>query len=312
MNENKFRLTREPALSVPVSDAEKLLQNADGNAALLYLYMLKTGGELEPSQAAEALKRTRHEIENAAERLKLLGLLMQKSPKIRPAPEPPDYSAEELSKRTACNPGFQAVVSETQSLYGRMLSGGELRSLFAVYDYLSLPAEVMLMLIHHCIQEYRSKNGEGRLPGIRVIEKEAYIWSDREIITLERAEEYIRRQKQRGAMISKIKDALQIRGRDLSVTESEYVNSWMDMGFETEALAVAYDKTVVQTGKLVWKYMDSILKNWHSKGVHRPEEIVNMNSYKQAEPVKAVHKQSSGNAGELERMKRLLERIKND
>ena len=313
MNENKFRLAREPVLSVPVSDADKLLADADGNAALLYLYLLKTGGELDAEKAAADLGRTSPEVSQAAQRLKALGLLLDKTRRLMPAPELPEYSAQELSRRTVENPGFQAVVAETQQIYGRMLSGAELRSLFAVYDYLSIPAEVMFMLIHNSVYEFRQKHGEGRLPSIRQIEKEAYIWADRDILTIERAEEYIAKQKKRSSKLSKVKDALQIRGRDLSATELEFVGSWIDMGFDADALAVAYDKTVVRTGRLAWKYMDSIVRNWHSQGIHTVQEVNTSDTgggFRQKEAAGQENGEKSPN--ELLRMKRLLERIKTD
>ena len=129
------------------------------------------------------------------------------------------------------------------------------------------------MLIHFCCEEFAEKYGEGRVPSMRYIEKEARKWVDREIYTMDRAEAYIRTEREKQDLVVQVKQVLQIRGRDLSATERKYINDWLDKGFGVEALAIAYDRTVIKTGHLQWKYMNSIVENWHKKDLHTPEEI---------------------------------------
>lgn len=45
------------------------------------------------------------------------------------------------------------------------------------------------------------------------------------------------------------------------------------MGFGCDAIAEAYDRTVVATGARKWAYLNRILMSWHEKGLHTPEEI---------------------------------------
>ena len=58
-----------------------------------------------------------------------------------------------------------------------------------------------------------------------------------------------------------------------SRTERGYITSWLDMGFGCDAIAEAYDRTVVATGARKWAYLNRILMSWHEKGLHTPEEI---------------------------------------
>jgi hypothetical protein len=46
-------------------------------------------------------------------------------------------------------------------------------------------------------------------------------------------------------------------------------------GASIGALSVsnAYDRTVTNTGRLKWAYMDTILRSWHEKKLHTPAEI---------------------------------------
>ena len=40
-----------------------------------------------------------------------------------------------------------------------------------------------------------------------------------------------------------------------------------------EAVAIAYDKTVLKCHELKWPYCNGILKKWHQAGLHTAEEI---------------------------------------
>ena len=277
MDDRRFRLTGGQSLAVPLADADALLSACDGTAALLYLYALRCGGDFPVRAAAAALTRTDAELEKALQTLCELGVFAAGGTKGAAIPQPaevlPEYTSEDIALRVGENGEFRAVVEETQRILGRTLTGADLKTLFGVYDYLRLPAEVIFLLINHCVEETRERLGPGKLPSMRSIEKEAYVWYNREILTLETAEEYLVRERARRGELADLKRLLQIRDRNFSATEKKYVESWLDMGFSMESIAQAYDKTVIKTGGLTWKYMDSILQSWNRKGLHTPEEI---------------------------------------
>ena len=51
MDEKKYKLNlHTAALSLPAEHAEKLLSLGDGEAALLYLYILRSGGSLDETE----------------------------------------------------------------------------------------------------------------------------------------------------------------------------------------------------------------------------------------------------------------------
>lgn len=309
MNDMKYKLRQAMILPVPVSEAEALVASGSGDAALLYLYLLRAGGELDVSRAAFDLRRTEKDVRAAADRLRELGILTGAGQTLPPAEDLPEYSASEVSRRSAESTEFQALVEETQRVYGRLLSSTELKTLFGIWDYLALPADVIMMLIHACADETAVRCGDGKKPSFRTIEKEAYIWVNREIITYERAEYYLAEKAQRNSQKGELRKALGIAGRALSPTEEKYIDAWLAMGFGTQALAEAYDRTVVKTGELKWKYMDSIVRSWDSKGLHTPDEIIN-GDRKPALGRQDTSAQPLGRE-ELERMKKLREKIRN-
>ena len=141
---------------------------------------------------------------------------------------------------------------------------------------------------------------------MRYIEKEAWYWAGQEIMNIDAAEEHLARCRARRETAEQAKEVLQIRGRSLTVSEQKYLDSWLELGFRPEALSIAYDRTVLRTGKLTWKYMDTILKSWSDRQLFTPEEIeagdpakrsrdrtssVSNNGEKEIEDLRKLHQQ---------------------
>lgn len=301
MDDRSYQLSNNINLAVPPEHADKLLSMGDGTCALLYLYALRKNGGFSTAMAASDLKRTELEITNAAERLRQSGLFSGAAPEKKPLPaeELPQYAAEDIAAAAARDNGFTAVLEETQRILGKTLSRSDVDVLFGIYDYLGLPPEVMVLLVNHCVETTRERMGAGRLPSMRTIEKEAYAWFNREIMTLEQAELFLQAKRERNENLGEIKRILQINGRGFSATERSYVEGWLEMGFDAEAIALAYDKTVVKTGGLQWKYMNSILNSWHGKGLHTVEDI-NRGDRREAPPA------AGGGRDDSELLKRFL------
>ena len=267
--------------SVDREEAEHLIAAHDGDVTLLWLFLRQNpGAALE--DAARALCRTRAELEAACEKLLRLDLpeLMavpapepRRSAPKQPIPEPaeelPEYTAEDLTARSREDSRFATIITEAQRALGRVLSTSDLKKLFGLYDYLALPPEVLMMLLNYCA----ANTPKGVRLSMRNIEKEGYAWANREILTLEQAEEYIAARERQREKITRTAKALNIVGRELTPTETKYITAWLDMGFDEEGIGIAYDRTITNTGALKWSYMNGILKSWHEKGLHSPAEI---------------------------------------
>ena len=255
-------------LYIPEQDWRKLLAAASGDASLLYLY-IRAGGQTD--QAESALRMSKPRLDCAAACLKQLGLWPEAPRVLRPA-EPPVYSEEDLIREQKKNGGFQHLVGETQRRLGKLLSTEELKILLSIYDYLGMPAEVISVLISYCIQRARAR-GSQRLPSMRIMEREAYHWADLGIDTLEEAAAHIQLQLERQTAVSRIRHTLQLGGRKLTPGEEKMVMQWIDWGFGEPEIALAYEKTCMNTGGLKWPYLNSILKSWHNQGLHSVSAI---------------------------------------
>lgn len=267
---------KDPILPLPIGAADRLIAAHDGDVALLYLYILRTGG-LDAERAAGALCRTAREIDAAAEKLRRMGLpgaLSADDPERLLPPEDalPEYTAGDLVRFADEDPLLRAVFGEAAQVFGRKLSSADMKMLAGLYKHLGLPAEVLFELLHYCAESAAARR-PGSVPSPRSIEKEAYDWAGREIMTLEQAEDYIRFRREQRELTAQVKEVLNIRGRELTKTEREYVGRWLSLGFPPEAVAIAYDRTQIKLGRMHWSYMDKIMQSWHEKKLHSPAEI---------------------------------------
>ena len=295
MNEEKTLLS--------AGEADKLLASADGLAALLYLHILRSGG-FSLTAAAKVLRRSETETALAADTLRRLGLLQ--APR-EPLPDQtlPQITAEDIVRRADTDSAFHGVVCEAEKALGRVLGPHDLQVLFGIYDHLGLPADVIMLLLHHCIEEYQTRSGAGRMPSMRYIEKEGWFWAQQEILSLDAAEEHLRRHKQRSEAVEQAKAALQLQGHELVQSQRKYIESWLEMGFSPDALAIAFDRTVLRTGKLTWRYMDTILKSWSDKQLLTPEEIEAKDPAQREKACAAAA--SADNDEKLKRMQKMVD-----
>lgn len=278
MAARKIPLPRD-TLSLSAAFADQLLRRGNGDAALLYLYLLRHQGYYDPDEACRTMKWTREQLDGAMVHLGELGVHTGEPESVFDTQPPkkeeaPEYSNEDVSSAlmdTAS--GFPALLGEVQRQLDKQLSPRDTRTLLELYDHLGMPAEVLVLLVGWQCQEYRDKYGEGRKPPMSYIRSAAYNWKKSGIDTLEAADAYLQKldyyRSREGALLN----AVSIRGRKATPTERKYLNQWAQWGFAPEAVSVAYDRTVTNTGEMKWSYCNAILKRWHSEGRHTLEEV---------------------------------------
>ena len=297
----------EKNIVITAAAADRLLARGDGDAALLYMHILRRG-EFSLSAAMQTLRISEERAAAAAGVLRELGLLKAEKPLENN--EMPEYSAADIVSRAGRDSTFEALVDAFQQTLGRLLSTPDLKILFGIYDHLGLPADVIMLLLTHCIETWRESRGEGRMPTMRYVEKEAWYWAGQEIRDLDSAEEHIRSEKERKSGLFRTAEILQIRGRELSPGERKYIESWLDMGFAPDAIALAYDRTVLGTGKLAWRYMDKILRSWDERGFHSEEEVLSGDPRRDKKPPQESVPCESGDS-EVERLRRMYAHMNN-
>ena len=284
-------------LSIERAQLNKLLAAASGDAALLYIY-LKSGND--PEQAEKELRIPQTRLSCAMATLRQLGL-WQPAQKHIVAGERPNYTETDVMSAMDTDRDFRAIYGEIQRTLGRTLNTEELKIVLGFTRYLGLPGDVICVLVCYCKERNRQR-GNLRNPSLRTIEKEAYAWADRGITTIEDAAAFIQNQNQRNSQLGQLKQQLQIHGRNLTQGEERFAAQWLEMGFDKEAIDMAYDRTCVNTGGFSWSYMNRILTRWHEAGLHTGQEVLQ----KDREP--DIAKGASGKLGqaELDAIQRIL------
>lgn len=286
-------------LTIEQSDLRKLLGAGSGDAALLYLH-IHSGGA--PETAEKDLGFTATRMSCAAATLRQLGLWPEEKKNHIQSGERPSYCEKDVLDAMDTDNSFRLLYGEVQRLMGRSLNTEELKILLGFVRYLGLPTEVISVLVSYCKERARLK-GSLRNPSLRTIEKEAYSWAEQGIDTLEEAAAYIHNQNARNSKLQQLMSQLQIRGRSLTPAEEKYAKSWLEMEFADGVIALAYEKTCVNTGGLSWPYMNKILSSWHAAGYKTVEQVRN------GDRKQAVPKGASGQLGEaeMEAIRRVLQ-----
>lgn len=256
-------------LNIGKDHLHKLLLSANPDAALLYLY-IQSGNDMQQAEQALHLNGTR--LQCAAATLRQLGLWPEAKQTVVLTGERPQYSEVDVLTAMDTDGEFRDLYGEIQRLLGKSLNTEELKILLGFQRYLGLPADVISVLVCYCKDRARQR-GSIRNPSLRTIEKEAYAWAEQGIDTMEEAVAFIQNQNQRRSRLGQILQAMQIKGRSLTPGEEKYVQQWMDWGFESDAIALAYERTCLNTGGLRWAYMNKILSRWQESGLLSARQI---------------------------------------
>lgn len=256
-------------LHLEKSQVHKLLCSGSADAALLYLYM-QSGNAPETAVKELCINESRYSC--AAATLRQLGLWPQEKQKLILVGERPRYSEVDVIRAMDTDMDFRALYEEIQRLLGKSLNTEEMKIILGFVRYLGLPMDVICVLVCYCKEKARRK-GMSRNPSLRSIEKEAYAWAELGIDSMEEAAAYIQQQNLRNSRISRIMATLQIHGRKLTPGEEKYAKTWIEWGFDDEVIAMAYERTCLNTGGLSWPYINKILSRWYQEGLMTPEQI---------------------------------------
>ena len=228
----------------------------DGDCALLYAYIAACGGSARMSDAQLHTGFDDRRMERA-ESLLLLYKLCRRSGE---APVRPDdgYTPAELLAAKKTDPAFAGICDYLEQALGRSIRKSEIEILYGIYDKLNMPPDVILLLINYC----RIRN---RLSA-RELERRAYQWHDEGIMSYSAAADMVQQAEDSRGRYGALMSLLGLGGRSPSESEEKYLAAWCAEGFSNELIKLAYDRTMLRTGRLQWRYMHSILSDWKKKG----------------------------------------------
>ena len=120
--------TADESITLTAQAARRLLERGDGDAALLYLALLRHHGASQPRSLAGELRWDRPRIEGAERTLRELGLIAPAAESLPPEPadERPAYQRTDIAQRLEESGEFRIDLTPawlTEALYGLLASG---------------------------------------------------------------------------------------------------------------------------------------------------------------------------------------------
>ena len=296
-----LHLSEQENITLSAAVTRRLIDGGDGDAALLYLCLLKNRGSAAPETLCAELKwdeARRARAEAALARMGLVSAPKAPEPPVSaPSEERPAYSRDDVARKLEQDTAFSALLREVERKLGP-LSTPSVGKLLGLYEDLGLPADVIFLLVNHCIARHAAQYGEGRLPTMRRIEQEGYVWARKGLLSSASANDYLNALHARERQYPAYMSVLRLGERKPAPSEEKYLSAWLEMGFPPETLALAYDKTVLRCHEFKWSYCNGILKRWHEKGLHTPEETAAENA--------APKKKDAASGGKNDWMKQYL------
>lgn len=194
-------------------------------------------------------------------------------------PFKPSYKASEISRRLQENPKMAQMYKLVGQILGKTLSSADTELLYSFHDYYGLSVEVILVLI-----EYYA--GKGKC-SMKYIEKEAGKWVSAGIDSVDKAKAYIAKREEFLSFTARVRTALGISDRRLTTRELGYILAWQsEMNMPIEMIQAAYERTVNQTGKLSFAYMNKILESWAKENIRTTKDIGKNTQAQKAKPGK--------------------------
>lgn len=257
--------------------ARRLIDAGDGDAALLYIAVLfsrgNTDGERLRTQLGWPWERFRKALELLAGQNLIAAPREAEPPPPAPATDQrPEYTRADMV-RALEGAEFAALADAVEEKLGKKMTTPDMAILLGLYDQLGLPADVIFLLVSFCAERTAQRYGEGRRPTLRQIEKEGYTWARLGLMNQESAAAYIKKYHSDREALPLLMRLLRLGDRPPSPSEERYLLAWNDMGFDSDAVECAYDRTILKCKELKWPYMNKILTSWHQKGLHTLREI---------------------------------------
>lgn len=263
-------------LRLDVADAAPaLVLSKNGDAALLYAFCLAQGGLGDSQRAGEALGFDPRRLEQAYEVLKLYGIAESGA---KPPRTETTYTAEQLIAAKNGDPLFAGLCVFLETALGRGLKKSHYDCLYTMYDTLDMPSGLIMLLVNYC-------KSQGLLTPREML-KLAYHWADAGIRTYDQAVRHLEVANLRTGRAVRVLRMFGIPDRAPSEAETRYVEQWDTWGMSDDLVKMAYERTVLRTGKLSWSYLNKILESWHEKGCRTRRQVEQLDAApKNAKPV---------------------------
>lgn len=296
--------------AVPASVVDNYIRIASGDNLKILLYLLRNaGGELSGEVLSSALGLSEDSVEDGLSFWKQRGIIdacdgdyvpsgrtlstpatERKTDIIRRTEltRTPDFVPKEIAKTVRGSSEADYLFKRCEELFGRNLKHTEQNTLMLILEDACMPVGVTLLLVEYCFSV-----GKATPAYMRTL---AADWMDKDIKTIEKAEEYIAELRSFSTAEARFKKMFSVNSA-FSKQQRDFINTWVNAyGFSDDMISKAYDLTLDATGKLAFPYMNKILAGWHDKRITAPEQL------EQKKSDNSAKNESSFNISEIEKL----------
>ncbi|MDO5559308.1 MAG: DnaD domain protein [Oscillospiraceae bacterium] len=282
--------------AVPSAVVDEYIKLASGNAVKVLLYMLRHNGQkISDETISQSLNLGKDDVCDAIRFWQEVKLL-ENAPSVNSAPAVPVNSTvkettpapqktqaslnaeaanetqsyiqqssgnfhitpSELTARMEKSKDIKMMFDIAQQTLGTTLNHSLCKSLLWQNDYLGLSIDVILMLLSYCVSIGKTSSA--------YIETVAIDWSQREINSLEKAQNEIQRMTDSRSFASKVSASFGLK-RSPTPNQQKFIEEWFSAGVDPDLIACACERTVDLNKTLTMNYVNAIIVNWRNEGI---------------------------------------------
>jgi DnaD/phage-associated family protein len=191
----------------------------------------------------------------------------------------PFYHPKELEMYKQSHNIIDQLFKTAEDAMAKPLSSSELSTIYSFYDWLRLPIEVIEALLQHC--------SENNHRNINYIEKIAIDWSEKGIDTLDKVADNLQNSNK---VYREVLKSLGQASRNITPKEITFVDKWIkEQNHSLDIILEACDKTIINTGKANFRYLDKILTEWFDNNIKTIDDVIKSETnYKETKPIKTL------------------------
>ncbi|MEG1614144.1 MAG: DnaD domain protein [Oscillospiraceae bacterium] len=210
--------------------------------------------KVQKAEDSKEVKEPKAELEPQSDKKQLLSL-----PDITP-------THEQVAKRVMESPELKYLYLEAQAKLGKTIGYDTQAKLLMIHDHYGLPVEIILTIIEYAVLQGK--------PSMAYISKVGKDWGEREINTLEKADELLKSLCEDEKRWRKFCSMFSVDPPKHTEKRNELLKKWnQQLGFSLEMIYLAYEETLNNINKVNFTYTDSILQNWSTQKVKTPADI---------------------------------------
>lgn len=272
---------------------DNYMADARGDFIKVYIYILRLGSSnmnAELEEICSALNLLQTDVQKALEywenkglmKITQTGTIELISPAIKEAAKSEVYFDKSIKEM------FNGI----EKLVGRPLSSKELSVYMSFIEDYGFSPELINLLIEYCSSKKKTD--------VRYIEKVALSWYDAGIRSIDDAQNHITKFEDKWTKYRQIINYMGFKDSEISKPQEEMLEKWLfKFNMSTEVIQEACKISVMRINECNFKYIDTILCDWQSKGILKVEDIKKLEKktkpYKRNQPVNNTVQNAASN-----------------